>query len=123
MPASPEIVQEKKVEESISKINEKKEKFIQELIDNLDQTAKDYGPFLMEKLLQRLEKVVEDFNTEFNSLVKTSFENWKIKDSRLREMMVNSFEVQVKKESKVEKKSLKSPNFIKDVKFGPTQKK
>ena len=100
MPDSPAIVQEKKVKESISKINDKKEKFIQKLIENLDQTAKDYGPFLMVKLLQRLEKVVEDFNTEFNSLIKTSFENWKIKDSKLREMMANSFQVKVEEENK-----------------------
>ena len=117
MEDSPEKVKEKVVMDITSKMDEKKQIFIQELSNNLEEIAKDYGPFLMEKLLQRLEKVVENFNDEFTILVKDSFKKWKIKDVKLREMMANGIKVEVEKQNK----SSKSPNFIKDVKFGPTR--
>ena len=114
MPDLSKIVDEKIVKNSVSKIDEKKETFIQEFSDNLERIAKDYGPFLMEELLQRLEKVVKDFNQEFTILVKGSFEKWRIKDSKLREMMAGKIKLELEK-----KEFSKSPNFIKDVKFGP----
>ena len=121
MPDSPKIVEEKVVMDITSKIDEKKQIFIQELSNNLEEISKDYGPFLMEKLLQRLEKVVINFNDEFTLLVKSSFEKWKIKDVKLREMMADGIKVEVEKQNKEKNESSKSPNFIKDVKFGPTR--
>ncbi len=116
MPDLPKIVDEKIVKDSVSKIDEKKETFIQELSNDLEKIAKDYGPFLMEELLQRLEKVVKNFNEEFTILVRESFEKWRIKDSKLREMMTGDIKLELEK-----KEISQSPNFIKDIKFGPTR--
>ena len=122
MPDLPKIVDEKIVKDSVSKIDEKKETFIQELSNDLEKIAKDYGPFLMEELLQRLEKVVKNFDEEFTTLVKESFKKWKVKDMQLREMMSHGI-IKKKTENKQDNESTQSPNFIKDVKFGPTHTK
>ena len=118
----PEIVEEKQVKISSSKLDEEKKIFIEDLVNILDEIGKNYGPFLMKELLQRLEKVIKNFDEEFTTLVKDSFEKWKIKDMQLREMMSREI-IQKKKENNQDNKSIKSPDFIKDVKFGPVHAK
>ena len=76
----------------------------------------------MKELLQRLERVIKNFDEEFMTLVKDSFEKWKIKDMQLREMMSREI-IQKKKEKNQDNKSIKSPDFIKDGKFGPVHTK
>ena len=118
MPDLPEIVEQKQVMISSSKLDEEKKVFIEDLVNILDEIGKNYGPFLMKELLQRLEKVIKNFDEEFTTLVKDSFEKWKIKDIQLREMMSREI-IPNKKENKQDDESTKSPDFIKDVKFGP----
>ena len=105
-----------------SKLDEEKKVFIENLVNILDEIGKNYGPFLMKELLQRLERVIKNFDEEFMTLVKDSFEKWKIKDMQLREMMSREI-IQKKKENNQDNKSIKSPDFIKDVKFGPVHAK
>ncbi|MEE2858238.1 MAG: hypothetical protein VX820_00805 [Candidatus Neomarinimicrobiota bacterium] len=122
MPDLPEIVDEKQVINPSSKLDEEKKVFIEDLVNILDEIGKNYGPFLMKELLQRLERVIKNFDEEFMTLVKDSFEKWKIKDMQLREMMSREI-IQKKKENNQDNKSIKSPDFIKDVKFGPVHAK
>jgi len=122
MPDLPEIVEQKQVMISSSKLDEEKKVFIEDLVNILDEIGKNYGPFLMKELLQRLEKVIKNFDEEFTTLVKDSFEKWKIKDIQLREMMSREI-IPNKKENKQDDESTKSPDFIKDVKFGPVHVK
>ena len=117
MPDLPEIVEEKKVMTYSSKLDEEKNAFIEDLVNILDEIGKNYGPFLMKELLQRLEKVVKSFDEEFTTLVKESFKKWKVKDMQLREMMSHGI-IKKKTENKQDNESTQSPNFIKDVKFG-----
>ena len=117
MPDLPEIVEEKEIITSSSKLDEEKNAFIEGLVKILDEIGKNYGPFLMKELLQRLEKVVKSFDEEFTTLVKESFKKWKVKDMQLREMMSHGI-IKKKTENKQDNESTQSPNFIKDVKFG-----
>ena len=117
MPDLPEIVEEKEIMTSSSKLDEEKNVFIEGLVKILDEIGKNYGPFLMKELLQRLEKVVKSFDEEFTTLVKESFKKWKVKDMQLREMMSHEI-IKKKTENKQDNESTQSPNFIKDVKFG-----
>ena len=117
MPDLPEIVEEKEIMTSSSKLDEEKNVFIEGLVKILDEIGKNYGPFLMKELLQRLEKVVKSFDEEFTTLVKESFKKWKVKDMQLREMMSHGI-IKKKTENKQDNESTQSPNFIKDVKFG-----
>ena len=122
MPDLPEIVDEKQVINPSSKLDEEKKVFIEDLVNILDEIGKNYGPFLMKELLQRLERVIKNFDEEFMTLVKDSFEKWKIKDMQLREMMSREI-IKKKTENKQDNESAKSPDFIKDVKFGPVHTK
>ena len=122
MPDLPEIVDEKQVINPSSKLDEEKKVFIEDLVNIIDEIGKNYGPYLMKELLQRLERVIKNFDEEFMTLVKDSFEKWKIKDMQLREMMSREI-IQKKKENNQDNKSIKSPDFIKDVKFGPVHAK
>ena len=118
--------QEKGGVETVSEINEKRKFLLDELSKLMEQTSGDYGPLIMEELQQRLEFVVQNFNDELKKLIKSSFETWKIKDSQLRDLMENKIDnLQVSKRQAVKEKSGDSsiPDFIKDMKFGPTRRK
>ena len=112
---------------TVSVLDEKRQHLIDELSELMDQTSGNYGPFLMEKLQQRLEFVVQNFNEELKALIKSSFKNWKIKDSQLRALMAaNMDNIKVPKSHSEKEKPEESspiPDFIKDVKFGPTHRK
>ena len=58
----------------------------------MDQAGENYGPFLMEQLQNRLEFVIQNFNDEVKSLIKSSFNKWKIKDSHLRDLMTGKID-------------------------------
>ena len=99
---------------------------LDELSELMDQVSEDYGPFLMEELQQRLEFVVQNFNEEVQDLIKSSFENWKNKDSQLRDLMAgNRGKLQISKSQPANEKleNSSTPDFIKDVEFGPIRRK
>ena len=123
MPDLPKKTQDQEGSRLSSEMNEKRNSLINELSDLLEKTGKNHGPFLMDELLRRLDVVVNNFNEELTSLIKGSFKRWKDKDSQLRILMADDIEVIKNKTIQEELKSSKSPDFIKDVKFGPIRPK
>ena len=109
--------------ESISALDEKRQYLMDELSKLMDQTSGDYGPFLMEELQRRLEFVVQNFNEELKALIQSSFEDWKIKDSQLRNLIADSLKAPKSPAKKEKPEDITSPDFIKDVKFGPIRRK
>ena len=88
----------------------------------MDQASGDYGPFLMKELQRRLEIVVQNFNDELQDLIQHSFENWKIKHAQLRDLIagnISSIQVPKSQVNKEKPEVTSTPDFIKDVKFGP----
>ena len=94
-----------------------------ELSKLMDQTSGDYGPFLMEELQRRLEFVVQNFNEELKALIQNSYEDWKIKDSQLRDLIAGNLKVPKSPAKKEKPADITSPDFIKDMKFGPIRRK
>ena len=112
--------------ESISALDEKRQYLMDELSKLMDQTSGDYGPFLMEELQRRLEFVVQNFNEELKALIQSSFEDWKIIDSQLRDLISSNIgnlqtpKSQLKKETA---EDTSTPSFIKNMEFGPIRRK
>ena len=109
--------------EIISVLDEKRQYLMDELSKLMDQTSGDYGPFLMEELQRRLEFVVQNFNEELNALIQSSFEDWKIKDSQLRDLIAVNPPVPKRAAKKENPEDISSPDFIKNMKFGPIRRK
>ena len=108
---------------TVSALSEKRQYLLDELSELMEQASGDYGPFLMKELQRRLEFVVQNFNEELKTLIQTSFEDWKIKDSQLRDLIASNLldpKISVKKEKS---EDISSPDFIKDLKFGPIRRK
>ena len=87
------------------------------------QVSGDYGPILMEELQKRLELIVKNFNDEVNTLFTTSFKKWKVTDTQLRELVSSNIKVTIPKTKKKKQKDKSTPEFIKDVVFGPVRPK
>jgi len=115
--------QENKGVETVSVLDEKRQYLLDELSELMEQASGDYGPFLMKKLQQRLEFVVQNFNEELKTLIQSSFEDWKIKDSQLRDLIASNLKVPKSPAKKEKSEDITSPDFIKDVKFGPIRRK
>ena len=118
--------QEKEGVKTLSVVDKKRQFLFDELSELIEQADGDYGPFLMEELQQRLEFVVQNFNNELMALIKSSFKEWKIKDSQLRDLMAtNIADLQAQKSQSVKDKPVDSskPNFIKNMEFGPIRRK
>ena len=115
--------QEKQKVETVSNLDNKRQYLLDELAQLMDKTNGDYGPFLMKELQRRMEVVVQNFNDELKVLIKNSFENWEIKDSQIRELMAGKLQDQQRQPKKTKPKEPTTPDFIKDVEFGPTRRK
>ena len=118
--------QEKEGVKTLSVVDKKRQLLFDELSELIEQADGDYGPFLMEELQQRLEFVVQNFNNELMTLIKSSFKEWKIKDSQLRDLMATNIgALQAPKSQSVKEKPVDSskPNFIKNLEFGPIRRK
>ena len=115
--------QENKGVETVSVLDEKRQYLLDELSELMEQASGDYGPFLMKELQQRLEFVVQNFNEELKTLIQSSFEDWKIKDSQLRDLIASNLKVPKSPAKKEKSEDITSPDFIKDVKFGPIRRK
>ena len=102
------------------------QKRMKDLLDELDEhmenVGSDYGPILMNELQNRLEQVVKNFNNEVHNLVAKSFNEWKVIDSQLREFVKNSITIPDNKTVK-DKKKVSTPQFIKNIDFGPIRSK
>jgi hypothetical protein len=115
--------QENKEVKTVSALSEKRQYLLDELSELMEQESGDYGPFLMKELQRRLEFVVQNFNEELKALIQNSFEDWKIKDSQLRDLIAGNLKVPKSPAKKEKPEDSTSPNFIKDVKFGPVRRK
>ena len=118
-----EIGQDKEEVESLSELNKKSKYLLDELSELIDNSGGDYGLFLMEELQRRLEFVVQNFNEEVMALVKISFEKWKIKDSQIRDLIAGNIQISPSQSVIENPDDSATPDFIKDVKFGPVRTK
>ena len=108
-------------EKPLSLFDKKMKDLLDELDEHLEQIGGDYGPILMKELQNRLELIVKNFNDEVHSLFTESFDKWKVTDTQLREFVNNNNKVPGKKLTKAKDSS--TPQFIKDVDFGPVRLK
>ncbi len=115
--------QGKKGGETESVLDEKRQYLLDELSELMEQASGDYGPLLMKELQRRLEFVVQNFNEELKALIQSSFEDWKIKDSQLRDLIAGNLKVPKSPAKKEKPVDITSPDFIKDMKFGPIRRK
>ena len=112
-------------EKPLSFFDKKMKDLLDELDERLEQIGGDYGPILMEELQNRLEQVVNNFNDEVHDVVNEAFNKWKVTDTQLREFIKSDIKVPDKKpaKTKTKTKKLSTPQFIKDVDFGPVRPK
>jgi len=115
--------QGKKGGETESVLDEKRQYLLDELSELMEQASGDYGPFLMKELQRRLEFVVQNFNEELKALIQNSFDDWNIKDSQLRNLIASDLKPPKRMAKKEKPADSSSPDFIKDVKFGPIRRK
>ena len=108
---------------SLSLFDEKMKRLLDELDERLEQIGGDFGPILMEELQNRLERIVKNFNEEVHTVFTESFEKWKVTDTQLREFVSSDIKIPIKKTVKKKKKDKSTPEFIKDVEFGPVRPK
>ena len=107
----------------LSLFDEKMKGLLDELDERLEQIGGDFGPILMEELQNRLERIVKNFNEEVHTLFTESFEKWKVTDTQLREFVSSDIKIPIKKTVKKKKKDKSTPEFIKEVEFGPVRPK
>ena len=108
---------------SLSLFDEKMKILLDELDERLEQIGGDFGPILMEELQNRLERIVKNFNEEVHTLFSESVKKWKVTDTQLREFVSSDIKLPLKKTVKKKKKDKSTPEFIKDVEFGPVRPK
>ena len=123
--AEDKIDNEQELEEgkSLSLFDEKMKGILDELDERLEQIGGDFGPILMEELQNRLENIVRNFNEEVNTLFTESFKKWKVTDTQLREFVKSDVKLPQKEVTPNKKKDISTPDFIKDVEFGPVRPK
>ena len=107
----------------LSLFQEKMKNLLDELDELTEQVGGDYGPILMEELQNRLELIVKNFNDEVHTLFTESFKKWKVTDTQLREFVKSDIKVPKKVKSKKMPEDSSTPEFIKDVDFGPVRQK
>ena len=110
-------------EKPLSLFDKKMKDLLDELDEHLEQIGGDYGPIIMEELQNRLEQVVNNFNDEVHDMVTESFNKWKVTDTQLREFIKSDIKVADKKPATSKPKDLSTPQFIKDIDFGPVRPK
>ena len=106
-----------------SAFEEKMKGLLDELDELMEKVGGDYGPILMEELQNRLELIVKKFNNEVHELFTNSFKKWKVTDTQLREFVSSDIQVPKKEKAIKNLKDPTTPEFIKDVEFGPLRPK
>ena len=115
--------QETEEAKPLTLFEEKMKSLLDELDELLEQVGGDYGPILMEELQNRLELIVKNFNDEVHTLFTESFKKWKVTDSQLREFVKADVKVPKPKIAQKKPKKTSTPEFIKNVEFGPVRPK
>ena len=115
--------QETEEAKPLTLFEEKMKSLLDELDELLEQVGGDYGPILMEELQNRLELIVKNFNDEVHTLFTDSFKKWRVTDSQLREFVKADVKVPKPKKAQKKPKKASTPEFIKNVEFGPLRPK
>ena len=115
--------QETEEAKPLTLFEEKMKGLLDELDELLEQVGGDYGPILMEELQNRLESIVKNFNDEIHTLFTDSFKKWRVTDSQLREFVKADVKLPKPKKAQKKPKKASTPEFIKDVEFGPVRPK
>ena len=115
--------QETEEAKPLTLFEEKMKSLLDELDELLEQVGGDYGPILMEELQNRLELIVKNFNDEVHTFFTESFKKWKVTDSQLREFVKADVKVPKPKKAQKKPKKASTPEFIKNVEFGPVRPK
>ena len=115
--------QETEEAKPLTLFEEKMKSLLDELDELLEQVGGDYGPILMEELQNRLELIVKNFNDEIHTLFTDSFKKWRVTDSQLREFVKADVKVPKLKMAQKKPKKTSTPEFIKNVEFGPVRPK
>ena len=115
--------QETEKTKPLSFFDEKMKGLLDELDELLEQVGGDYGPILMEELQNRLELIVKNFNDEVHTLFTDSFKKWRVTDSQLREFVKADVKLPKPKKAQKKPKKASTPEFIKNVEFGPLRPK
>ena len=115
--------QETEEAKPLTLFEEKMKSLLDELAELLEQVGGDYGPILMEELQNRLELIVKNFNDEVHTLFTESFKKWKVTDSQLREFVKADVKVPKPKKAQKKPKKASTPEFMKNVEFGPVRPK
>ena len=115
--------QETEEAKPLTLFEEKMKSLLDELDELLEQVGGDYGPILMEELQNRLELIVKNFNDEIHTLFTDSFKKWRVTDSQLREFVKADVKVPKPKMAQKKPKKASTPEFIKNVEFGPLRPK
>ena len=115
--------QETEEAKPLTLFEEKMKGLLDELDELLEQVGGDYGPILMEELQNRLESIVKNFNDEVHTLFTDSFKKWRVTDSQLREFVKADVKLPKPKKAQKKPKKASTPEFIKDVEFGPIRSK
>ena len=121
--ADDKIDNEQELEEAkpLSLFDETMKGLLDELDERLEQIGGDFGPILMEELQNRLENIARNFNEEVNTLFTESFKKWKVTDTQLREFVKSDIKLPQKEVTPNKKKDISTPDFIKNVEFGPVR--
>ena len=109
--------------EAESSMNEKSNYRLDKLTELMEKTGDVYSPLLMEELQHRLEFVIQDFNKELKALIKGSFKKWDNIDSKLRDLMAENLPIPQNQSLTEKSEDSNTPDFIKDVEFGPLRSK
>ena len=115
--------QETEEAKPLTLFEEKMKSLLDELDELLEQVGGDYGPILMEELQNRLELIVKNFNDEIHTLFTDSFKKWRVTDSQLREFVKADVKLSKPKKAQKKPKKASTPEFIKNVEFGPLRPK
>ena len=109
---------------TLSILDKKQKEFLDEIENLLEKMGKDFGPVFQEELQRRLEFVVKNFAEELKILFSKSFEKWKVKDAQIRDLMDDSIQMP-ESHPKINNphNPPSTPEFIKNVKFGPVRPK
>tara|TARA_Y100001970_G_scaffold218937_1_gene268590 strand:- start:194 stop:583 length:390 start_codon:yes stop_codon:yes gene_type:complete len=97
---------------SENKDSNKKSELLIKLDELLENVGDKYGPFMIEELYQRMEKTINEFNNELDTIFESSFEQSKKINNVVREAMESGSTPNLSDINLGQSKDI--PNFISD---------
>ena len=115
--------QEFQKEESLTILDAKRKKLLDEIDALMEKMGDDWGPVFQEELQRRLESVIHNFNEEVKTLFSISFNKWSEIDNHLRDLLDSNMQLSTSLPVIKDNKKSSTPEFIKNVEFGPLRSK